>query len=68
MYTTVFWSGIVLMSVGTAIVGRAMFYALVVPMTMPGAFFWRNQRFQEHAQVSGLMDRTRSGIVIPNHI
>lgn len=31
--------------------GRAMFYVLVIPTTMPGAFFWKNQAFEEHAKI-----------------
>ena len=30
----------------TAVVGRALFYALVIPTTMPGAFFWHNKGFE----------------------
>ena len=40
----------------SAIFGRALFYVLVIPTTMPGAFFWRNKGFEEHARETGLAD------------
>ncbi|MDH5181881.1 MAG: dimethyl sulfoxide reductase anchor subunit [Gammaproteobacteria bacterium] len=50
----------------TAIISRALFYVLVIPTTMPGAFFWRNRGFQEHARETGLADMPQTG-VLPNH-
>jgi DMSO reductase iron-sulfur subunit len=47
----------------TAIVGRALFYALVIPTTMPGAFFWRNKGFEEHARETGLADMPQVGVL-----
>ncbi len=47
----------------TALVGRALFYVLVIPTTMPGAFFWRNQAFQEHARESGLAEMPQVGVL-----
>ena len=59
---------LVLLSVlATAAVGRMLFYALVIPTTMPGAFFWRNRGFQQHAQESGLAARPQTGIVLDAH-
>jgi len=49
----------------TAVIGRALFYALVIPTTMPGAFFWRNKGFEEHARETGLADMPQLG-VLPN--
>jgi len=49
--------------VATAVVGRAMFYVLVVPTTMPGAFFWKNQGFQEHAREAGLANMPQAGVL-----
>ncbi|MBX2849360.1 MAG: dimethyl sulfoxide reductase anchor subunit [Acidiferrobacterales bacterium] len=40
--------------VTTSIISRALFYILVVPTTMPGAFFWKNKGFEEHAKDIGL--------------
>ena len=50
----------------SAIIGRALFYVLVIPTTMPGAFFWRNKGFEEHARETGLADMPQTG-VLPNH-
>lgn len=50
----------------SAIIGRALFYVLVIPTTMPGAFFWRNKGFQEHARETGLAEMQQVG-VLPNH-
>lgn len=47
----------------TTIVSRALFYVLVIPTTMPGAFFWRNQGFQQHARESGLAEMPQVGVL-----
>ncbi len=49
--------------VATAITGRALFYALVIPTTMPGAFFWRNRGFEEHARETGLAEMPQVGVL-----
>jgi len=49
--------------VSTAVIGRALFYVLVIPTTMPGAFFWKNQGFQEHARDAGLADMPQAGVL-----
>ncbi len=49
--------------IATSLVGRALFYVLVIPTTMPGAFFWRNQGFQEHARESGLAEMPQVGVL-----
>ena len=51
--------------VTTAAIGRALFYVLVIPTTMPGAFFWKNRGFQEHARATGLAEMPQVGVV-PN--
>lgn len=61
------WSLLALLVFGTAIVGRALFYVLVVPTTMPGAFFWRNRGFERHARETGLADLPQMGIVPDAH-
>jgi DMSO reductase anchor subunit len=53
--------------VTTAITGRALFYALVIPTTMPGAFFWRNRDFEEHARESGLAEMPQVGVLPECH-
>lgn len=50
----------------SAITGRALFYVLVIPTTMPGAFFWRNKGFEEHAREIGLANMPQTG-VLPLH-
>ena len=51
----------------TAVIGRALFYALVIPTTMPGAFFWRNKGFEEHARESGLAEMPQAGVLPHTH-
>lgn len=53
--------------VASAILGRALFYVLVIPTTMPGGFFWRNKGFEKHAIETGLTDRVATGIVTGKH-
>ena len=54
-----------LLLISTATVGRALFYVLVIPTTMPGAFFWKNKGFEEHARDIGLANLPQVGVV-PN--
>lgn len=61
------WSALAALLVVTLVVGRALFYALVIPTTMPGAFFWRNKGFEQHARQTGLVDVVNSGIVADSH-
>ena len=50
------------------VVSRALFYILVVPTTMPGAFFWKNKGFEEHAKDIGLAATMPSaGIIDSGH-
>ncbi|NNG14524.1 MAG: dimethyl sulfoxide reductase anchor subunit, partial [Gammaproteobacteria bacterium] len=51
----------------TTLIGRALFYVLVIPTTMPGAFFWKNKGFQEHARETGLADMPQVGVVPDMH-
>jgi len=53
--------------VATALVGRALFYVLVIPTTMPGAFFWRNKGFEDHARATGLARMPQVGILPDSH-
>lgn len=61
-------SGVVLTLslLASSIISRALFYVLVIPTTMPGAFFWRNKGFEEHARETGLAEMSQVG-VLPNH-
>ena len=47
--------------------GRILFYALVIPTTMPGAFFWKNKGFVEHARETGLANMQQLGVVYERH-
>lgn len=53
--------------VATAFIGRALFYVLVIPTTMPGAFFWRNKGFEEHARKTGLANMPQVGVLPETH-
>ncbi len=50
-----------------AYLGRIIFYALVIPTTMPGAFFWKNKGFIDHARESGLANMQQLGVVYERH-
>ena len=51
----------------STIISRALFYVLVIPTTMPGAFFWKNRGFQEHAVESGLARMPQVGVIADAH-
>jgi DMSO reductase iron-sulfur subunit len=55
------------LAVAQSILGRALFFAAVMPTTMPGAFFWRNPGFVEHARKVGLADMPQVGVVREGH-
>ncbi|WP_432474297.1 DmsC/YnfH family molybdoenzyme membrane anchor subunit [Amphritea sp. HPY] len=57
------WTIIGLIQLFTSTIGRALFYVLVIPTTMPGAFFWKNKGFEEHARDIGLADMPQVGVV-----
>jgi assimilatory nitrate reductase catalytic subunit len=50
-----------------AAVGRALFYVVVIPTTMPGAFFWKNPGVQDHARDTGLAAMQQVGVQIVEH-
>jgi DMSO reductase iron-sulfur subunit len=56
-----------LLLVATSVIGRALFYVLVIPTTMPGAFFWKNKGFEEHARAVGLAHLPQVGVVPLRH-
>jgi Na+/serine symporter len=64
---TSLWALMALATVIFAVVGRMLFYALVIPTTMPGAFFWRNPAFQQHARETGLAKMPQVGVVMDAH-
>lgn len=61
------WLVLALVVSVAAIAGRALFYAVVVPTTMPGAFFWKNAGFAEHARETGLADMPQVGVLADTH-
>jgi DMSO reductase iron-sulfur subunit len=61
------WSLSFILIAAVAVVGRMLFYALVIPTTMPGAFFWRNRGFEEHARATGLAAMPQVGVVMDGH-
>lgn len=61
------WSLLGLSVLLVAFVGRALFYILVIPTTMPGAFFWKNKAFEDHAREIGLANNPNVGIVPDHH-
>ncbi|MFZ5877088.1 MAG: DmsC/YnfH family molybdoenzyme membrane anchor subunit, partial [Nitrospirota bacterium] len=61
------WAVIWTAAVVHELVGRALFYVVVVPTTHPGAFFWGNKVFETHARVSGLAKMPQVGVVPGEH-
>jgi len=56
------WFALGILNCFTAAIGRALFYILVIPTTMPGAFFWKNKGFEQHARDTGLADNPATGV------
>jgi DMSO reductase iron-sulfur subunit len=67
------WHGLILWSVLAGVillmslVSRALFYVMVIPTTMPGAFFWKNKGFEEHARETGLAKLPQVGVIQCSH-
>ena len=61
------WIALAISMLVGALISRAMFYVMVVPTTMPGAFFWKNKGFEEHARETGLADVVQAGIISNTH-
>ncbi|RDH80761.1 MAG: aspartate carbamoyltransferase [endosymbiont of Galathealinum brachiosum] len=61
------WVLLVLSVLASSLISRAMFYVMVVPTTMPGAFFWKNKGFEEHARETGLANTVQAGIIADAH-
>jgi len=61
------WLFAALLMLPAAVLGRALFYVLVIPTTMPGAFFWRNKGFEEHARETGLANMPQTGVLSDIH-
>lgn len=56
-----------ILTLGVNIISRALFYVVVIPTTMPGAFFWKNEGFVEHARETGLADMPQMGVCYEKH-
>ncbi|HSW06734.1 DmsC/YnfH family molybdoenzyme membrane anchor subunit [Aquabacterium sp.] len=61
------WAVVGAIALVTSLVGRALFYVLVIPTTMPGAFFWKNKAFEEHARDIGLANLPQVGVAPLRH-
>ncbi|MCW5661210.1 MAG: dimethyl sulfoxide reductase anchor subunit [Burkholderiaceae bacterium] len=66
-YTLAGWALVGAVTVFTSLIGRALFYVLVLPTTMPGAFFWKNKGFEEHARQIGLARLPQVGVAPLRH-
>lgn len=67
MMDMVLFGLLTLLALASAILGRALFYVIVIPTTMPGAFFWKNKGFVEHAREAGLANMPQLGVVYEQH-
>jgi DMSO reductase iron-sulfur subunit len=54
-------------SLTATVLGRALFYVLVIPTTLPGAFFWKNKGFEAHARETGLAKMPQVGVLPHSH-
>jgi DMSO reductase anchor subunit len=61
------WIVVLVVATLHEVVGRAMFYVLVIPTTMPGDFFWGNKGFEAHARKVGLTDMPQVGVLADSH-
>lgn len=61
------WAVVGVIAVATSLIGRALFYVLVIPTTMPGAFFWKNKGFEDHARAIGLANMPQVGVAPLRH-
>jgi len=61
------WSAIALIAVIHEVVGRALFYVIIVPTTVPRGFFWGNQAFESLARKSGLAEKPQVGVLADGH-
>ena len=66
-HTVLAYSVLTVIALASQIISRALFYVVVIPTTMPGAFFWKNQGFVEHAREVGLVDMPQLGVVHDRH-
>jgi hypothetical protein len=67
LYTLLGWGVVGAVVIATSLISRALFYVLVVPTTMPGAFFWKNKGFEDHARDIGLANMPQVGVAPLRH-
>jgi DMSO reductase anchor subunit len=67
LVTLLGWAVVGATAVVTSLIGRALFYVLVIPTTMPGAFFWKNKGFEDHARDIGLANLPQVGVAPLRH-
>ncbi len=67
LFTLLGWAVVGATAMATSVVGRALFYVLVIPTTMPGAFFWKNKGFEDHARDIGLANMPQVGVAPLRH-
>lgn len=67
LFTLLGWAAVAAVAVTTSVIGRALFYVLVIPTTMPGAFFWKNKGFEDHARDIGLANLPQVGVAPLRH-
>ena len=67
MVALILWIALSVLAIPHEIIGRALFYVLVTPTTMPGAFFWNNKYFEAHARKTGLARMPQVGVVPETH-
>ncbi len=66
-YSALAFSLLTVIGLMSNIISRALFYVVVIPTTMPGAFFWKNEGFVEHAREVGLADMPQMGVAYETH-
>ena len=66
-FSVITFSILTVIALSSNIIGRALFYVVVIPTTMPGAFFWKNEGFVEHAREVGLADMPQMGVAYERH-
>jgi DMSO reductase iron-sulfur subunit len=67
LHTLLGWGAVGAIALVTSLVSRSLFYVLVVPTTMPGAFFWKNKGFEDHARDIGLANMPQVGVAPLRH-
>jgi DMSO reductase iron-sulfur subunit len=63
LFSLLGWALVGAVLVASSVISRALFYVLVIPTTMPGAFFWKNKGFEQHARDIGLANMPQVGVV-----